>query len=107
MRSAPAREPRKGGSVPRQATGSPAAALAPTGQVPGSEKSATKHPLELRLSEPPPATALRPSMHRELRQQDACIEALRCSPGCTTSYNLQTARLPATRDLACLFRYPL
>src|SRR5208337_3915566 len=98
MRSAPA----KGDPALPPATGLPEAVLAPAGQVPRHEISATTRPWELRPSDPPSATALRLSTCREPARQAAYIPAPRCSPECTPSCRPRAPnQCISRRDAAC------
>src|ERR1700675_282260 len=102
-RFAPAIELARGGLLPPPATGLPEAVLAPAGLVPRHEISATMRPWELHPSEPPSATALRLSTHREPARWGACIPAPRCSPaGRPTHRPARTAQAPNCRsDASC------
>src|SRR5271169_961802 len=102
MRSEPAPVPARADPEPPPATGLPEAVLVPGGRVPRHEIAATTCPWELHPSEPPFATALRPSTCREPARWDAYIPAPRCSPACRLTH---TPRAPtqciSSRDAAC------
>src|ERR1700686_386061 len=106
-RFAPATGLAKGDLLPPPTTGLPGAVLAPAGLIRRREISAPMPPGELHPWEPPSATALRLSTHREPARRDAYTLAPRCIPACRLTHRAQapnSRRDAAFRVWHCLRR---